>query len=192
MDTKNTNKPVDATTEAAKPVNATPVADVAAKPVDATPELPALSATMPVGGLITLRGDGQTQSAYNLAIHPSETEALTMLQRLADHFNDKPELDGKTPISITNADGETFIAVKIDAKSVGVLKRPRAFEVNVKGELRITGSSNGQFRGQLVVIGATAADILTGGRIVERTANPDRDVTSAPATGRRGLSGFRV
>lgn len=154
-------------------------------------ELAPLTATLPVSGLITLRGDNQVQSAYNLVIHEGETEALAMLQRLADHFNAKPEMSNKTPISIKNADSETFIAVKIDAKSVGVLKRPRAFEVNVKGELRITGSSNGQFRGQLVVTGSVAADILTGGRIVERTANADREV-AAPTTGRRGLSGFRV
>lgn len=151
-------------------------------------QTPAVTANFEIEGSIRLRGDGAAQSAFNLLVKKSP-DAMQKLKALADVVNNKPENQDKTPIRVTNEAGEAYITVKMDPKSVIAVKRLKAFEVNVEGLIRITGASNGQFRGELSVKNASLVDILNGGRVVDRPVMDD-EMTAAP-TGTTSLRGFR-
>lgn len=171
--------------------NAAAVEAVEAKAVEAKAEAKPVTATFPISGTIRLRGDGQAQSAFNLLINANDAEALDALKRLAEHVNAMPANAEKTQIEVVNDRGEAYVTVKLDKRSLSVIKRQRTFETNVEGVVRIVGAVNGQFRGEMDVKTATPADILTGGRVVDRVNDNGYDNVSAPTTGRTGLRGFR-
>jgi hypothetical protein len=145
-----------------------------------------LTANFQVSGTTVLRGDSKTQSAFNLRVSPQDTEALLNLEALADHFNKQPERADKTVIEVVNEDGDAYLTVKMDERSINLIRRARAFEVAVKGMLRVTGTKGGQFKGELMVSEAAPVDILNGGRLVEVV------VEKAPVASSQGIRGFRI
>lgn len=136
----------------------------------------------PVKGRISVRGDGQSQNAYNLLI--LDVDAHDALVKLSgfEQFSD---------MQATNEQGESWVSVTIDPAGKAKIRqagRQGATKIVVDGILTIVDIKNNKAEGFMRVTGARAANLLDGGRIFTRESREPATAQAAmPALGlRRG------
>lgn len=133
--------------------------------------------TFPVVGRMNVRGDGESQSRYNLLV--LDGEAVANLDALGEEFG----------FVARNANGDVWLDVGMDARSRRVLTTggKGSTALVIEGTVTIVDVKAGRPMGQLVVKAARPASLRDGGRVVEKNENAaPRTRESGIGTRRRG------